>query len=97
MFWKQELTVSATISNDTCTDIAVVSLMAGGTIVARVVLTTTDGRAAVAACVSWWAGAGVAVKTLLARATILARISCALVTCIVTVHSSETVWTLTQV
>lgn len=97
MFWKQELAVSATISKDTGTNIAVVSLMAGGTIVARVMLTTADWRTAVAACISWWACAGVTVRTLLARATILARIDCALVSCVVTVHTSETVWTLTQV
>ena len=97
MFWKQELAVPATIARDTSAHIAVISLVAGRAVVARVVFTAADGGAAVAAGVSRWAGAGVAVETLLARPTILARVDRALVPRVVTVHSSETIGTLAQV
>lgn len=71
MLWKQKLAVSATIARNTCTDVAIVSLMAGGTIVARVVFTATDRGATVAASVPRWAGAGIAVRTVLACTAIL--------------------------
>lgn len=97
MFWKQKLAVSATVSRDACADISIVSLVAGSTIVARVVLTAADGGAAVAASVSWRTGAGVANGPFLAGATILARIGRALVSSVVAVHTSETIRTLTQI
>lgn len=97
MLWKQELTVPAAISRNTSTHIAVVSLMAGCAIVARVVFTAANGGATVAASVSWRAGAGVATQTLLARSTILARICGALISCVVAVHSGETVRALAEV
>lgn len=71
--------------------------MARGAVVARVVLTAADGRATVASGVSWWAGAGVAGRSLLAGAAILARVRRALVPGAVAVHAGETVWALTQV
>lgn len=97
MLWKQELAVPAAIARDTSAHVAVISLVAGCAVVARVVFTATDGGAAVVASVSWWAGAGVAVETLLARPAILARVGGALVPRVVTVHSSETIRTLAQV
>lgn len=97
MLWEQELAVSATVSRNTRADIAIVSLMAGGTIVAGVVLTAADGGAAVLAGVSWGAGAGVAVEAFLACTTILAWVRQALVPSVITVHPSETIRTLTQV
>lgn len=43
MLWEQELAVSATVARNTCADVAAVSLVAGGAVVARVVFTTADG------------------------------------------------------
>lgn len=43
MLWKQELTVSATVARNTRADVTVVSLVAGGAVVARVVFTAADG------------------------------------------------------
>lgn len=97
MLWKQELTVSATVSMSTGTDITVVSLVAGGTVVAGVVLAAADRGAAVATRVSRGTSADVAIRTFLARATILARIRRTLITSVVTVLAGEAVWTLTQV
>lgn len=97
MLWQQELAVPSTVAGDTRADIAVVSFVACGAVVARVVFTAADGRATVAAGVSWWAGAGVAVDTILARPTVLARVRRTLVPGVVAVHAGETVWTLTQV
>lgn len=97
MFWKQELTVPAAISRNASAHVAVVSLVAGCTVVARVVFTAANGGATVAASVSWRAGAGVAIQTLLARSAILARICGALITCVVAVHSGETVGALAQI
>lgn len=97
MLRKQELAVSAAVARNARADVAVVSLMAGGAVVAWVVFTAADGRAAVAAGVSRWAGAGVAVRTFLAGAAVLARVRRALVPGVVAVHAGETIWTLTQV
>lgn len=97
MLWKQELAVSAAIAGNTRADVAVVSLVAGGAVVAGVVFAAADGRAAVAAGVSRRAGAGVAVRTFLARPAVLARVRGALVPGVVTVHAGETIWTLAQV
>lgn len=97
MLWKQELTVSATVSMSTGADITVVSLVAGGTVVAGVVLAAADRGAAVATRVSRGTSAGVAIRTFLACATILARIRRTLITSVVTVLAGEAVWTLTQV
>lgn len=97
MLRKQELTVSATVAGDARADVAVVSLVAGGAVVTGVVFTSADGRAAVAAGVPRRAGAGVAVQTFLAGAAVLTRVRRALVPGVVTVHTGETVRTLTQV
>lgn len=97
MLWKQELAVPATIARNASAHIAVVSLVACRTIVARIVFTAADGGAAVAAGVSRWAGAGVTVRTLLACPAVLARVRRALVPGVVTVHSSETIGTLAKV
>lgn len=97
MLRKQELAVPATVAGDTSTHVAVVPLVACGTVVAGVVFTAANGGAAVAAGVPRWASAAVAVQTLLARPAILARVHGTLVASVVTVHSGETFGTLTQV
>lgn len=97
MLWKQELAVPSAISRNTSAHVAVVSLVAGCTIVAGVVFTAANGGATVAASVPWRAGAGVATQTLLARSAILARICAAFISCVVAVHSGETVGALAQI
>lgn len=61
MLREQELAVPATIAGDASTYVAVVPLVARGTVVAGVVFTAANGGAAVAAGVTWWASAAVAV------------------------------------
>lgn len=62
-----------TVAWYTGTHIATATLMAGGSIVAGVVMAAGDGGAAVVASISWRAGTGVAVHSLLTRPTILTR------------------------
>lgn len=97
MLRQQELAVSASVPRNARADVAVVSLVAGGAVVAGVVLTAADGGAAVAAGVSWWAGTGIAVGTLLARPTVLTRVGRANIPSLVAVHACETLWTLAEV
>lgn len=97
MLRQQELAVSASVPRNTRADVAIVSLVAGGAVVAGVVLTAVDGGAAVAAGVSRWAGAGIAVGTLLARPTVLTRVGRAYIANLVAVHACKTLWTLAQV
>lgn len=97
MLREQELTVSAAVAWNARADVAAVSLVAGGTVVAGVVFAAADRRAAVAAGVSRRAGAGVAVGTFLARPAVLARVHGTLVSGVVAVHAGETLGTLTQV
>lgn len=96
-FWKQELAVASSITRHTGTNIAVVTLMACGAVVARVVLATADRWGTVSSCVTRWASACVAVGTLLAGTTVLAGEQRALIADTVTVHPGETLRTLAQV
>lgn len=97
MVREQELAVAATVTRHAGAHIAVVPLVAGGAVVARVVLAAAYGRTAVAARVARGAGAGVAVKTLLACTTILAGVDGALIAGVVAVHACEAIRTLAQV
>lgn len=74
MLGKEKLAVSSAVPWDTGANVSIVSLVACGAIVARVVLASADGGTAVAAGVPWGAGAGVAIWSFLTRPTILAGV-----------------------
>lgn len=97
MLGKKKLAVPSTVPWDTGANVSIVSFVACGAIVARVVFASANGGTAVAAGVSWWAGAGVAVWSFLTRPTILAGVCRALISIVVAIHPGETVRTLAQV
>lgn len=63
---EQKLAVEPTVPPGTLTDIAVVSFVAGGPVVARVVFASAHRGAAVLPIVSWGAGAGIVIDAILA-------------------------------
>lgn len=71
--------------------------MTSGTVVARVVEALVGRGGAVLPVVSRWAGAGVIVESVLARAAILTGIGSTLIDVVFTMRSSETLRTLTKI
>lgn len=94
---KKKLAVPSAVTWHAGAHISIVSFVAGGAIVARVVFASANGGTAVAAGVPWWAGAGVSIGSFLTRPAVLARVCRALISGVVTVHPSETIGTLAQV
>lgn len=86
---EQELAVEAAVAPGTLTDIAVVSLVAGGPIVARVVFASAHRGAAVLPVVSWGAGAGIVIDAILAGPSIDTGEGGAVVHVVITVSPSE--------
>lgn len=87
----------AAVAWHTGAHVAVLPLVAGGSVVAGIVLAFADGRAAVLAGVSRWAGAFVIVHAIRACATILAGVVGALVNVVLTVGSGEALRALAHV
>lgn len=94
---EKKLAVPSAVTWHAGAHVSIVSFVAGGAIVARVVFASTNRGAAVAAGVPGWAGAGVSVRSLLTRPAVLARVCQALIAGVVTVHPGETIRTLAQV
>lgn len=86
---EQKLAVEPTIASGTFTDIAVVSFVAGGPVVAGVVLTSAHWGAAVLPIVSRGAGAGIVIDTILAGPSIDTGKGGAVIHIIITVSPSE--------
>lgn len=97
MLGKKKLAVPSAVTWHAGTHVSIVSFVAGGAVVARVVFASANGGTAVAAGVPWWAGACVAIWSFLTRPTVLARVCQALISGVVAVHPGETVRTLAQV
>lgn len=86
---EQKLAVEAAIPSGTLTDIAVVSFMAGGPIVAGVVFASAHRGAAVLPIVSRGAGAGIVIDTILAGPSIDTGKGGTVIHVIITVSPSE--------
>lgn len=86
---EQKLAVEPAVAPGTLTDIAVVSFMAGGPIVARVVFASAHRGAAVLPVVSWGAGAGIVIDAILAGPSIDTGEGGAVVHVVITVSPSE--------
>lgn len=86
---EQELAVEAAVAPSALAHVAVASLVAGGPVVAGVVLASAHRRAAVLPVVSWGAGAGVVVDPILTGPSIDAGEGGAIVHVVVTVPASE--------
>lgn len=97
MLRKKKLAVPSAVPWHTGANISIVSFMACGAIVARVVFASANGGTAVATSVPWRAGAGVAIWSFLTRPTVLAGVGRALISIVVAIHPGETIRTLAQV
>lgn len=86
---EQKLAVEPAVPPGALTDIAVVSFVAGGPVVARVVFTSAHRGAAVLPIVSRGAGAGIVIDAILAGPSIDAGKGGAVVHIIITVSPSE--------
>lgn len=86
---EQKLAVEAAVAAGTLTDIAVVSLVAGGPIVARVVFTSAHRGAAVLPVVSWGAGAGIVIDAILAGPSVDTGEGGAVIHVVIAVSPSE--------
>lgn len=86
---EQKLAVEPAVAPGTLTDIAVVSFVAGGPIVARVVFASAHRGAAVLPVVSWGAGAGIVIDAILAGPSIDTGEGGAVVHVVITVSPSE--------
>lgn len=86
---EQELAVEPAVAPGTLTDIAVVSLVAGGPIVARVVFASAHRGAAVLPVVSWGAGARIVIDAILAGPSVDTGEGGAVVHVVITVSPSE--------
>lgn len=86
---EQELAVEAAVATGTLADIAVVSFVAGGPIVARVVLASAHRSAAVLPVVSWRAGAGIVIDAVLAGPSIDTGEGGAVIHVVIAVSPSE--------
>lgn len=86
---EQKLAVEPTIPPGTLTDVAVVSFVAGGPVVAGVVFTSAHRGAAVLPVVSWGAGAGIVIDTILAGPSIDTGKGGAVIHVVITVSPSE--------
>lgn len=88
------------VSRQTGAHVATSTLMAGGSIMAGVVLAAGDRGAAVLPSITWWAGASVAILCLLTGAAILAQKGLAMSNSrvdVFTVGSKEALRTLTKI
>lgn len=86
---EQELAVEPAVAPSTLTHVAVASLVAGGPVVAGVVLTSAHWGAAVLPIVSGGAGAGIVIDPILAGPSVDAGEGGAVVHVVITVSPSE--------
>lgn len=86
---EQKLAVEPTVPPGALTDVAVVSFVAGGPVVAGVVFTSAHRGAAVLPVVSWGAGAGIVIDAILAGPSIDAGKGGAVVHVVIAVSPSE--------
>lgn len=86
---EQKLAVEPAVTPGALTDVAVVSFMAGGPVVAGVVFASAHRSAAVLPVVSWGAGAGIVIDTILAGPSVDAGKGGAVVHVIITVSPGE--------
>lgn len=97
MLRKKKLAVSSAVPWHTGANVSIVSFVACSAVVTWVVFASANRGTAVAASVPWGAGAGVAIWSFLTCPTVLARVSRALISIVVTIHPGETVRTLAKV
>lgn len=86
---EQKLAVEPAVPSGTLTDVAVVSLMAGGPVVAGVVFASAHRGAAVLPVVSWRAGAGIVIDAVLASPSVDAGKGGTVVNVVIAVPPSE--------